>query len=138
METRAKAKFIRISPRKARLVADLIRGLPLSAARQQLQILPKRAAALALKVLNSAVANAEHNAQARADSLFIAKAFVDQGPTLKRMRPRAFGRAATIRKRTSHITVVLSDKQTKAEDSKSPKSQTPNPKQSQYGSKDSS
>lgn len=110
MPVQAKARFIRISPRKARLVVDLIRGLPVDEAKLQLKVLPKRAAGIVLKVLNSATANAEHNLKSAAANLFVAKAFVDQGPTLKRMTPKAFGRAATIRKRTSHITIVLAEK----------------------------
>ncbi len=89
---------------------DLIRGLDVAAARLQLSVLPKRGAGIVLKVLNSAAANAEHNHQLKLDNLYVAKAFVDQGPTLKRFTAKAFGRGATIRKRTSHITLVLDDK----------------------------
>lgn len=110
MEVQAQAKFIRQSPRKVRLVVDLIKGLSVEAAKDQLAILPKRAAATVLKLLNSAAANAKHNKQLEAENLYVARAFVDQGPTIKRFRPRAFGRAGAIRKRTSHITIVLSEK----------------------------
>lgn len=110
MEIKATAKFIRQSPRKVRLVSDLIKGLPVERAREQLNILPKRAAITVLKVLNSAIANAEHNSQLKKDSLFVLRTFVDQGPTLKRFRARAFGRGAPIRKKTSHLTIVLTEK----------------------------
>jgi len=115
METRAIARFVRISPRKARLVVDLIRSLDVASARDQLAVLSKRSSAIVLKLLNSAVANAEHNNKLSAANLKITRAFVDEGPTLKRWRPRAFGRAAAIRKRTSHITIVLDEKVSKAQ-----------------------
>src|SRR3989338_718236 len=98
MPVTAKGKFIRISPRKVRLVVDLIRGLPVDAARLQLSILPRRGAGIVLKVLNSAAANAEHNHKLKLDNLYVAGAFVDQGPTLKRFTAKAFGRGATIPK----------------------------------------
>lgn len=110
MEVKATAKFIRQAPRKVRLVANLIKGLSVAEARTQLQFVPKRAADLVRKVLNSALANAEHNQKLSRDRLYVARALVDAGPTLKRTRARAFGRSAVIRKRTSHITVVLSEK----------------------------
>lgn len=110
MEITAKARFIRQSPRKVRLASNLIKGLPVSAARAQLKFLPKKAAQVVLKTLESAVANAKHNYKLSVDNLFVARAFVDQGPTLKRFTPKAFGRAAQIRKRTSHLTIVLSDR----------------------------
>ena len=110
MEIKATAKFIRQSPRKVRLAAALIKNLPIQEAQEQLKVLPKRAAVMVLKVLNSAIANAEHNRQLKKDSLFVARVFVDQGPTLKRFRARAFGRGAPIKKRTSHLTIVLAEK----------------------------
>jgi len=110
METRAQARFVRISPRKARLVVGLVRGAKIEEARDQLSVLPKKASEIVLKVLNSAVANAEHNNHKKAEDLIISQAYVDEGPTLKRWRPRAFGRAAQIRKRTSHITIFVGDK----------------------------
>lgn len=109
MEARAIAKYIRISPRKVRLVVDLIRGKKISEALAILQYTPKRASMAVTKVLKSATANAEHNLQADRDELFVKGAFVDQGPTLKRFQPRAMGRADLQRKRTSHITIVVSD-----------------------------
>jgi large subunit ribosomal protein L22 len=109
MEALAKHRFARGSAQKARLVADLIRGLPVDKALSELTFSSKKAAALVKKVLESAIANAEHNEGADIDELKVAKIFVDDGPTLKRVRPRAKGRADRIIKRTSHITVVVSD-----------------------------
>lgn len=115
MEVKAKAKFIRQSPRKVRLVVNLIRGLGVEAAADQLRLLPKRAAGTVLKVLHSAAANAKHNKKIPESNLYVARAFVDQGPTIKRFTPKAFGRAGAIRKRTSHITIVLAEKVVKPE-----------------------
>ncbi len=98
-----------MSPRKVRLVVDAVRGLPVGAAETRLQFLPKLAAEPVLKLLRSAIANAEHNFHLKKEDLVIKTLVVDQGPTIKRSRPRAFGRAAPIRKRTSHITLVLAD-----------------------------
>lgn len=109
MKVRAQAKYIRQSPYKVRRVLDLVRGLPVGEARHVLAFTDRRAADPVLKVLDSAVANAQHNYALDADELFIAEAFADEGPTLKRWRPRARGRATRIRKRTSHITVVVSE-----------------------------
>lgn len=110
MEVKAVAKYIRISPRKVRQVADLIRGKKVGEAFAILKFTPKVAAAAIEKTLKSAVANAEHNHEMNADGLYISKIFIDQGPTLKRFKPRAMGRADLIRKRTSHITVIVSEK----------------------------
>ncbi|HEV3474799.1 MAG TPA: 50S ribosomal protein L22 [Actinomycetota bacterium] len=107
MEARAKARFVRISPRKARRVIDLIRGKPVSEARRVLQFSGLGAAEQVRKVLNSAVANAEQQPGVVPENLFVSRAFVDEGPTLQRFRPRAMGRATRIRKRTSHITVMV-------------------------------
>ena len=109
METRATAKFIRLSPRKVRTVVDLIRGKQFAEAMAILKYTPKRASEVITKVVKSAAANAEHNQQAVKEELFISEIFVDKGPTIKRVKPRAQGRADLIRKRTSHITVVVSD-----------------------------
>ena len=117
MEVTAKTRFIRQSPRKVRLVSDLLKGLPATAARDQLKFLSKKAAVVVLKTLNSAMANAEHNYKLAKDNLIVARVFVDQGPTLKRSTPKAFGRAAQIRKRTSHLTIVLSEKRDKSKNS---------------------
>jgi len=107
----AKLRHLRISPRKVRLVVDLIRGMDATEAEKQLKFLPQRAARPVLKLLNSAVANALNNFKAIKENLFITKIAVDPGPTLKRWLPRAMGRATPIMKRTSHITIVLESKE---------------------------
>jgi large subunit ribosomal protein L22 len=107
MEARAVAKFVRISPRKVRLVIDAIRGERVEDALSVLRNLPQSAAPLVEKVLQSAVANAEQKEIEDVENLRIRKATVDPGPTLKRFIPRAMGRATPIRKRTSHITIVV-------------------------------
>lgn len=104
---RATAKYIRISARKVKIVIDLIRGKSATEARAILMFTPKAAAAPVLKVLNSAIANAENNLNLSTDNLFVAETFANQGPTLKRFRARAKGSASRILKRTSHITIVL-------------------------------
>ena len=110
MQATAKARFIRVTPRKARRVADLIRGLPAEEAQALLAFAPQSASDPISKVLNSAISNAEHTAE-RPDvtSLRVTRVWVDEGPTLKRFRPRAQGRGYRINKRTSHITVIVSD-----------------------------
>src|SRR4051794_12407151 len=108
---RAQAKYVRHAPRKARLVVDHIRGKSIDEARAILQHTPRAAAVDVLKLLESAVANAENNHELVADDLVIRKVYVDEGPTLKRYRPRALGRATRIRKRTSHMTIQLSPKE---------------------------
>lgn len=107
---RATAKYARVSPRKARQVVDLIRGKSVDEADSILQFTQRGAASLVRKVLASAVANAENNDELMADELFISQAFVDEGPVLRRFRPRAMGRATRIRKRTSHITVIVDER----------------------------
>lgn len=109
MEALAKHVFARGSAQKARLVVDQIRGLHVEKALEILTYSNKSAAVLVKKVLDSAIANAEHNEGADIDELIVSKAFVDEGPTMKRIKPRAKGRADRILKRTSHITVVVSD-----------------------------
>ncbi len=109
MRVQATAKYIRQSPYKVRRVLDLVRGLPVEDARDILDFTNRRAAPTIRKVLDSAVANAEHNHALDAEELSIESAFADEGPTLKRFRPRARGRATRIKKRTSHITIVVSD-----------------------------
>lgn len=111
MEVAAKIKFARLSPQKCRLVCDQVRGLPIDRAINILKFSPKRAAAVLLKVLNSAIANAEHNNGADIDELKVAKIYADQGPTYKRMQARAKGRGTRLLKPTCHITVVLSDEE---------------------------
>ncbi|MGF7186141.1 large subunit ribosomal protein L22 [Desulfitispora alkaliphila] len=110
MEAKAVAKYIRISPRKARQVADLIRGKNINEAYALLKFTPNRATEPIGKALKSAVANAEHNFEMDSESLVVSSIYVDEGPTMKRFRPRAMGRADLIRKRMSHITVVVSEK----------------------------
>lgn len=106
---RATARYVRSSPRKARLVVDHIRGDKIEDARVKLRFIARHVARDVAKVLESAVANAEHNHELDVDDLRVAIAYVDEGPTLKRWRPRARGRATQILKRTSHITVVVSN-----------------------------
>lgn len=110
MEAKAVAKFIRISPRKARQVCDLIRGKSVGEAFAILKFTPNKGAEIVENVLKSAVANAEHNYDMNIDELYVSQIFVDQGPTLKRFKPRAMGRADGIKKRTSHITVMVSER----------------------------
>jgi ribosomal protein L22 len=104
---RASARYLRTSPRKVRLVADQVRGLPIEDARALLRFSPKGAAADVAKLLNSAAANAENNHELVADELRITEINVDEGPTLRRWRPRARGRATKIDRRTSHLSVAL-------------------------------
>ena len=107
MEARAQARYARVTPRKARRVVDLIRGMQAAEAQAVLRFAPQAASEPVYKVLSSAIANAEHNNKLDADTLFVSRAWVDEGPTLKRFRPRAQGRAYRIRKRTCHITVAV-------------------------------
>jgi large subunit ribosomal protein L22 len=109
-EAKAHANYVRIAPRKAQLVVDLIRGKSVGEAIAILRHTPKAASPIVEKLLNSAVANAEHNYQMNVERLYISQAYVNQGPTLKRYRPRAQGRAFPIKKRTSHITLVVAEK----------------------------
>jgi large subunit ribosomal protein L22 len=109
MQVAAKLKYVRISAQKCRLVADQIRGLSVARALDILGFSSKKAAALMKKVLESAIANAEHNAGADIDELKVTRVLVDEGPTHKRMHARAKGRGSRIRKRTNHITVAVSD-----------------------------
>ena len=109
MEATAKLKFVHISPQKVRLVADQIRGMPVDEAIDALTFSPKKSAAIMKKILESAIANAEHNEGADIDELKVGKVMVDQGPTHRRFRARARGRASKILKRTSHISLTVSD-----------------------------
>lgn len=111
MEAKAVAKFIRIGPRKVRSVADLVRGKSVAEARAILRAVPQRGGRAIGKCLDSAVANAEHNYEMDPESLYVKRIFVDEGPTLKRWQPRAMGRANIRRRRTSHITVVVGQKE---------------------------
>ena len=108
----ARARYMRVSPTKARRVIDLVRGMPAQDALNLLKFQPQDASEQIYKVVASAVANAEHNGRLDPENLWVSEAYVDEGPTLKRFRPRAQGRAYRIRKRTSHITVVLESRPT--------------------------
>jgi large subunit ribosomal protein L22 len=110
MEVRAISKYVRISPSKVRLVADLVRGKQVGDALTLLKFTPKRGGRFVSKTLRSAVANAESTKEIDVDNLFIKTILIDDGPRLKRWRPRAMGRATRIIKRSSHITVVLAEK----------------------------
>lgn len=110
MEVRAVSKYLRVSPQKTRLVADMVRGKSVSEALITLRFTPKKSGRLITRVLRSAMANAENTHTADMEKLFIKTILVDQGPRLKRFRPRAMGRATRIIKPSSHITIVLSEK----------------------------
>jgi large subunit ribosomal protein L22 len=110
MEVKAKISFARIAPRKVRLVADLVRGKDVNEAIQILSFTNKKSAPVLKKLLQSAVANADQKKTIDVDTLFVKHLTVDQGPTLKRYMPRAMGRASEIRKKTSHINLVLEER----------------------------
>jgi large subunit ribosomal protein L22 len=110
MQTKAVAKYVRIAPRKVRIVADLIRGKGVDEALSILKYTPKVASSVLSKVVASAAANAENNFDMNRSDLIVAETFVDQGPTLKRIKPRARGQAFRINKKTSHVTVVVGEK----------------------------
>ncbi|MDO4539894.1 MAG: 50S ribosomal protein L22 [Syntrophomonadaceae bacterium] len=113
MESRAKARYIRVSPFKARQVADLVRGKDTREAMGILKYTNKKAAPLISKVVQAAIANAEHNFDMDSDRLYVSEIMIDEGPTIRRMKPRAYGRADIMRHRTSHITVVLREREVK-------------------------
>ena len=108
---RASARYVRETPQKARRVVDLIRGLPTTEAQAILRFSPQAASETVAKVLDSAVANAEHNHELVGEDLYVKAVHADEGPTIKRFRPRAMGRATKIRKRTSHLTILLTPKE---------------------------
>lgn len=110
MVTKAIGRYVRVSPRKARLVIDLIRGKRVEDALSILEYSPKAIARTIAKIVRSALANAEENSEANIDNLYISRAYADDGPTQRRYLPRAMGRATPIRKRTSHITIILDEK----------------------------
>jgi large subunit ribosomal protein L22 len=112
VEVAAKLRGAKLSAQKARLVADQVRGMPVEAALDVLAFSPKKGAALIKKVLESAIANAEHNEGADVDELRVSTVFVDEGTTMKRIKPRAKGRADRILKRSCHITVKVADEET--------------------------
>ena len=109
-QAKASVNHVRVAPRKAKLVVDLIRGKQVGEAIAILRHTPKSASPIVEKLLNSAIANAEHNFQLDVNKLVVSQVYVNQGPTMKRFRPRAMGRASRINKRTSHITLVVSEK----------------------------
>jgi len=109
MESRAVGRYMRISPQKMRLIMDEVRGKKVDEAIRLLSFSPKRGARVLRKLINSAVANAEANKDIDVDTLYIKRVYADQGPVLKRFRPRAMGRASRIKKRTSHLTVILDE-----------------------------
>jgi large subunit ribosomal protein L22 len=110
VEARAVARYVKMSPLKVRRVAQMIRGQRVSEAQAMLKFTPSRAARVLEKVLNSAVANAENNLELDRDELVVARAYVDKGPSMKRMTPRARGRADILTKRSSHVTVIVADR----------------------------
>ena len=110
-EARATLKFARISSRKVKIVADLIRGKDVDEALAIMKFIPKASSEVLEKLLKSAIANAENNHDMKHENLYVAEIFANQGPTLKRIRPAAKGSAVRIRKRTSHITIVLKEKE---------------------------
>jgi large subunit ribosomal protein L22 len=109
MEVKAVTRYVRISPHKARLVTELVKGKPVEEALIALKFVRKKGARLVSKTLQSALANAEQNPNIDVDTLYIKRIFVDEGPNMKRWRARAMGRATRILKRTSHITVILDE-----------------------------
>lgn len=111
MEARAHLRYARIAPRKVQIVLDLIRGQEVNKAAAILKYTPKAASEMLIKLLNSAIANAENNNSMAREDLYVSECFVSPGPTLKRIRPRAQGRAYRILKRTSHITLVVKEKE---------------------------
>jgi len=133
MEISATLKYLRMSPRKVRLVVDLVRGMEVTRAQRNLQFSEKGGSSPVLKLLNSAIANASNNFK-KTEGLYIKKIFVDQGPTYKRFRPRARGMVSPINKKTSHITVILDSREANPP-STSGKSQTSSGSQAVSGEK---
>lgn len=121
MEAKAKLRYLKIAPRKVRLVINLIRGKDIERARNELKFSSKRAAKPLLKLLESAIANAENNFDLKKENLYIKKITADEGPKLKRWRPRAYGRATQILKRSSHVTLILAEKKMSKKEKKSDK-----------------
>ncbi len=110
MEAKAVARYVRVSPFKLQRVAEAIRGRPVREAQAMLAYMPSRTAQVVAKTLKSAVANAENNLELDRDALFVSRAYVDKGPSVKRMQPRARGRADVITKRSSHVTVIVAER----------------------------
>ncbi|MCD6436089.1 MAG: 50S ribosomal protein L22 [Clostridiales bacterium] len=111
MQAKAVAKYIRISPRKMKPIANLVRGKGIKEAQAILKFTPNKGAAIFLKVLNSAIANAENNHKMDAEDLYVSEIYADQGPTMKRWKAGSMGRANPIKRRTSHVGVVVSEKE---------------------------
>ncbi|MCH7759572.1 50S ribosomal protein L22 [Patescibacteria group bacterium] len=111
MRVKAISKYLKISPKKMRLVANMIRGMKVDQAVDHLRFIPKKASPMILKILQSAIANAEHNFNLKKENLLIKEIFIDGGPMIKRWRARAFGRAAMIRRRSSHCSIILEEKE---------------------------
>ncbi len=111
MRVKAINKYLKISPKKMRLVANMIRGMKVDQAVDHLRFIPKKASPMILKILQSAIANAEHNFNLKKENLLIKEIFIDGGPMIKRWRARAFGRAAMIRRRSSHCSIILEEKE---------------------------
>lgn len=126
MEVRAELNYLRMSPRKVRLVASVMKGMDARRAQLELAHLPKRAARPLAKLLASAIANAKHNFELAAEDLIVHSIVVNEGPTLKRMMPRAMGRGAAIRKRMSHVRLVLATKGEGARATHAPSTHAPN------------
>lgn len=116
MQVKAHLNNLRISPRKVRLVIDLIKGMDVGEAKVQLEFMDKKSAGPILKLLNSAIANARNNFSLNQDNLYVSSVTANEGPILKRWMPRAMGRAAAIKKRTSNITIVLGEKKKELHD----------------------
>ena len=133
MEVQASARYIRMSPTKVRLVIDVVRGMKVREAQAQLAFMKKAAAEPVLKLLNSAMANATHNFQMLQEDLYIKSIVADGGPTLSRFRPRAFGRAAPIRKRSSHISIILDDVKNRTRAKAKPRPSDEHPRALPYG-----
>ncbi len=110
MEIMAAAKFIRVSPRKIRLIMDQVRGRKVEEALNILSFAPHKGARILIKLINTAVSNAEQNSDIDVDSLYIKRLYADEGPTMKRWRPRAQGRATRINKRASHMTIIVDER----------------------------
>ncbi len=110
MEARAKARYVRVSPQKVRLLMDEVRGRKVGEALTRLSFAPQKGARILKKLIDSAVANAEQGGGVDVDALYIKRVYADQGPSLKRWRPRALGRATRILKRTSHLTVIVDER----------------------------
>ncbi|MCX6741425.1 MAG: 50S ribosomal protein L22 [Candidatus Parcubacteria bacterium] len=109
MEVKGSAKHLKITPKKMRLVIDVVRGMAVERAEAQLHFVPRKASVLILKALRSVAASAEHNFNLKKDNLFIKKIIVNDGPSLERWTPKAFGRATPIKKRTSHLEIILAE-----------------------------